>query len=359
VLKPEVNTGDTIEEQWAKSATTMRVSVQVGIDRDHATSHGSVLLYCLVKGVAFAKGRTGNDLGPFVVGAQEVGGVPISWPLSELHLRATSDSNSLLYTHSLPLRGPGKYVVSLFPSGMIEGKAAPQALATIEVTVAGQAILPWSPWGASKKEDQRFSHGGALPGMTDSYTSMSVCNPLGDIGNPVPETLLFPKEIPGPGTPLPRLIPDEPDAATHLTMDGNSLVVTVHPQLKIYFPDDHFLTRWWINDHPFVPDPDVEDSNRPTIRCLAARVWYVAEVHFELDFRPERLGAKKGDRIGVQLLYCPNGWLSRVGDSTLGSPFADDIFRPADTSPPPASFSFPSNRIDFVYSGDAANPAAK
>jgi len=334
------------------------ISVWIGIDRDRAARNGAVVLYCLAKGVSFFPPPP-EDFGPLRVGVQEPGRPTIAPVVAmtcdwDMVLQPPNflprDSSYILFTKLVPLGKPGKYVIHLLPPFNPDTKGMPKIFAKIEVQVSGNPRLPWSPWGASKKEQLRWlPQGGNVPGMTDTYTSMTVCNPVGAIAIPKTPTGFIPYQVaPSLDTPLPQLIPDQPDPQTQLKRVGNNLVVTMSQELEIYFPDDHFLTRWWVNDKPYVPDPNAVDADAPMARALAAHVWNVKEVRFDLDFRPERLGAKKGDKIGVQLLFCPEGW-QRCEDQLQQDQVA---LQAAERDPPPTGISFSSNRVDFIYSGD-------
>ena len=58
-----------------------------------------------------------------------------------------------------------------------------------------------------------------------------------------------------------------------------------------------------------------------------------------LKIHPEHLGAKPGDRIGVQLIHCPNGW-QFVADMAMMS-----MAHAMMDTPQPHRM---TNRVDFV-----------
>ena len=91
-----------------------QVIVWVGIDRDHATSGGGAILYCLAKGISFAPGRRLDGLGPFVAGMQKANFFG-SLSMAPEYMTSTFNASSyLLFARSVALGGPGKYVVQLF-----------------------------------------------------------------------------------------------------------------------------------------------------------------------------------------------------------------------------------------------------
>ena len=73
--------------------------------------------------------------------------------------------------------------------------------------------------------------------------------------------------------------------------------------MHTYRPDWRFLTRWWVNGKPFYPkqiDGFPEESNG--VVSLGKRV------RLKMNFDPTKIGAKSGDKVHLQLLYCPSGW---------------------------------------------------
>jgi hypothetical protein len=161
------------------------------------------------------------------------------------------------------------------------------------------------------------------------------------------------RQSPATATPLPQLIPSQPDPGVRLTLAGNALLVDGSESVSNFCPNESFLTRWWVNDRPFVPDPNAVDPLEPMVEDISGSTWYVKKVRFDLDFRPARLRAHKGDKIGVQLLFRPYGCHTCADQSN--STFFVAQLQPHDRPATAASLSFPSNRIDFIYSGDPGN----
>jgi hypothetical protein len=103
--------------------------------------------------------------------------------------------------------------------------------------------------------------------------------------------------------PLPRLVPERVDDTLRVGVEGLVLSIESDTDIHTYRPDWHFLARWWVNGKPFLPSQLTVfpgDENGMVRRGKRLRVG--------LDLDARRLGAKSGDRIGLQLLYCPHGW---------------------------------------------------
>jgi hypothetical protein len=85
---------------------------------------------------------------------------------------------------------------------------------------------------------------------------------------------------------------------------GDQILLEMNEEFITSECEDHFLARWWVNGEPFVsagPDElfggskQVEDARGNSVPMKVC-----------LDL--QKLGAKPGDTIGVQLLYCPSGF---------------------------------------------------
>jgi hypothetical protein len=96
----------------------------------------------------------------------------------------------------------------------------------------------------------------------------------------------------------------------HLRASHVDSFLTFPAGLHASWPEDYFLVRWWVNDKPVILKAADE---RPAFdRVGAIRVAEVLRLRWKIDWA--LLGAKSGDRIGVQLLYCPAGVLEITSD---------------------------------------------
>ena len=99
------------------------------------------------------------------------------------------------------------------------------------------------------------------------------------------------------------------------------------------YPERNFLTRWWVNDMPAEPKPGVADR---VVFQRNGPVSSVTEMHFIMEFHPESLNAKKGDKIGVQLLFCPRGQSSQ-DDGAVQATHLQSISSLIRSTPPPSA----------------------
>jgi hypothetical protein len=107
--------------------------------------------------------------------------------------------------------------------------------------------------------------------------------------------------FPPPRTPLPRFIPDEPSPSLRLAAAGNTVTITSERTILVSRPDNHFLVRWWIKGKPFVPRPLL------VLEATNGLMVFGKRIRLTVDLPADRFGAKSGDEVRLQLLYCPYG----------------------------------------------------
>jgi hypothetical protein len=131
-----------------------------------------------------------------------------------------------------------------------------------------------------------------------------VALPRWEGGSPCPEPETW-KGLARHDLPLPRLFPEDFAGDLKLKFEEGVLKISSDSLIFTARPDSHFLTRWWINGKPYIPEDSGLDSssNQNGMLSVNGKV-----LHLDLDFAPGRIGARNGDRIGLQLLYLDHGW---------------------------------------------------
>jgi hypothetical protein len=352
------------------------VTFQVGISGNEAASYGGLVLYFIAPDSP--EGRSPpEERGLYAVEVEgaakhaqdascSIGGYPKDMP----------SGGTTFYAEAIPFAAAGDYVVKLVKrvTGGADASAPPQILAQVSIQVQDHPQDLWYPFWETEN-----GSGGAPSGENADgtrYATVTVNNPKGGTAIPKPPYPRVFAQLPAPGQALPVLFPDPTDPShARLKMTDSTLIVNFDEQIEGFFPDDNFLTRWWINGQPVVLDPKAQrpmqaralgahiEFPQPQITKVSFRdfaplalegalVWFTKEVHFDLQFQPDWLGVKKGDRVGVQLLFCPHRFVdtSEVADLAQAQEFLGH------EAPPPASFSELSNRIEFIYSGDPKHP---
>jgi hypothetical protein len=96
----------------------------------------------------------------------------------------------------------------------------------------------------------------------------------------------------------------EVDPRLQLAATAKTLELTSDLALNFSRPQEQLFFRLWINDRPFVPSEAMKDGFHAQAKQATAST---KKLHVRLEFDPALFGAKKGDRVAIQLLYCPDG----------------------------------------------------
>jgi sugar phosphate isomerase/epimerase len=292
------------------------VKVRLGISADKGPRWSGAFLYCLTEGYVPASGGRGPvPLGPvhaaFTFGNAKSLPEQADWGAAKK--KGGWPMGSYLFVRVLPVNRVGTYHVRV-----MHAKGRLVAEAALEGT--RDDFHPWMPWfflgEVEELAEQNPAAGIALPTWSR----------FGPVGFAEAGEIL-------PGD-LPTVIPAAPKPGFGISFDGDEVVIHANTEFTASRPELHFLARWWVNDKPFVP-AQVKKSWEMMGYGL---VLQEKDLRVPLGFAPDRLGAKPGDRIGLQLLYCPGGWNWCSGRG-------HGAFRGSEVP-------WMSNRIDFV----AANP---
>lgn len=347
----------------SESGSSPAPSWRLGIDSTDGKLYGGVVLYCLQQGGDAPANLGDRSLGAFLVqiqsSATQTYAAEKTVTITSNEPATVASGGALLYMKIIPLTQPGDYTITVkMPAGKT-GDAANQVLAATTINVSGEEKTIWTPWplntakgavGLLAKDD--------APGCT----SIGVANPDTGLAEPRPPLLqpIAVGKLPNAKLPLPQLFPTIPDDGLKLTAARSLLIATMDEGIEPQYPDEKFLTRWWINGKPFVPkSAPMPVSNQYFMRHNGALALeeFAKEVCFQVEFHPEILGAKKGDVIGVQLLLCPAGWSysGPVPEMQQIALAEEPKQAPADAEH--IQIARLSNRVNFVYSGDPASMA--
>jgi len=103
---------------------------------------------------------------------------------------------------------------------------------------------------------------------------------------------------------LPRWAFVKPETGLTLQADVRSLRVEFKTDVYLSWPGDRLLHRLWINGRPFAPKEKIEAYGI----ARTGRMVFGKRLDVDWEFDPAHVRAQKGDRIGIQVLYCPDGW---------------------------------------------------
>ena len=344
------------------------VTFQVGIESNETSSYSGLVLYFLTPNSADG-GKTPEERGIYSLEIDSPVPVTKRFQDAEYSVGVRSEVSPMgttFFAESIGFLSAGDYVVKLVkPRGGKRLDAEREVLSQITVHVQNRSQAIWFPFW-----DARSGISGAESGMNPDkshYAIVPIENAKGGAaipGTPRPQSYVA---LPSSDTSLPHLINTSlgrHEAEVSIAMSDSTLVVKFKPKMEGFFPQDNFLTQWWVNEKQVNLDPtlllpeqaralaaSIPIVDKVNLLNLDALVWFTNEVHFDLGFKPDRLEVKKGDKVSVQLLYCPWGYQMT---GTMQMPGFGSFN--SQSNLPPAGFSEASNRIDFVYSGDPLHP---
>jgi hypothetical protein len=265
------------------------VRIQLGIEADSAPRWSGVLLYGLTEGYVPPTCWKGDPLGPVQVSYQFEQERPRRGEVrsgARTRERLPPSGARLLFTQALFLDRVGSYTVRIL---------GPQGRLVATCTLRGTAgpFHPWMPWGQS-------NGGEALNNELNEIALPFFCPTRYRVipkGTPEYEAMRRKEK-------LPTLLPANPDPWFRIRVKGRELLLECDAKMVVTRPHSRFLVRWWINGKPFVPRQASEIRDEMFHELIQED----QELTLALEVDPRRFRAAKGDRIGLQILYCGDGW---------------------------------------------------
>jgi hypothetical protein len=280
-------------------------TARLGIEALQAPYRSGVLLYCLTDGYSLPQEWSETSrLGPFKLvvqheddndeKAQEVG--QMAW-----HDPPDISQSITLFRRSIPLDRPGKFFITLLT---LNDQLVGQAI----VTATRPGFHPWMPLERSPGPNEAEDDDGRYDAVAHVRNrAKGIAIPRFEGMEPLPfrgdgSERKVRRRV---GEKLPTLFPtNHSNARDSLTIRaaGTDLIIESRESIILARPDWHFLVRWWVNDKPYIPEQLDAFADQNGI-VITGKTLYLY-----LDFLPERIGAKEGDNVDLQLLYCKNGW---------------------------------------------------
>lgn len=293
--------------------------VRFGIESSRVPQGSAVLVYCLADTPLVGDRETSsssvNSLGPLDV---IVSGDARSIERLEYLTEESGgvDWTPLLFVHPLPIERAGRSWIEIRSGGGA-------ALARFPIRATQERVHPWvllESRNVGLRDLQPFSAGTqrerarvGAPGPTIVIPSWRGREALGL--NVVRRGLSDPKSL----LPSWSTFDAPPDLA--LERDGAVFVLTPNqPLLRDGL--EHFAARWWVRGTPWRPEKvEAEGAHefvgRGGFVSTRPLAW---EIPREFDW--ERLGAKPGDEVGLEIFYSDAGWTPP--SSEFLSPLIDD-----------------------------------
>jgi len=300
--------------------------VQLGLESAECPRNGGALLYCLAGGTFVPKSRRKGWLGPVRVAAASRRPEAKTHPVELFARRSAHDLRNAkaLFARAIVPAGKGRTYVSV-------QDATGREIAIATLAARKDRPNPWTPLLRDKY--RRAAEDEAPPNrrVPNWYVENGRTGPAIPYWDPAAVLDLVEGRYAGQqagkypkGERLPTCLPrgTHPAIRAEVRSDAHSTVLTVTAAASIYtcHPKDHFLTRWWVNGKPFIPKPvmaHLSEGNGVLTRGTRLRL--------HLLLNPAKLGAKKGDRIRLQLLYCHRGWRWSPGPGELAKLVPNDF----------------------------------
>jgi hypothetical protein len=257
------------------------VRVRLGLEADRIPQWSGAYLYCLAENYVRQGSGVGRPVGPvrvdFVVDGPRLDEAKEVYEWGRQI--AERPTGNCLYVRPLTVHVAGRFRLTVTGP---KGRTIAQAF----VDGTREAFHPWMPWLDGLHDPKTPGEGIALP-QVDGF------EPIESVESGVIRT-----------GPLPRYLPGDRQPKLTIEVKDNEIVIRSETDFTTSRPDYHFLARWWVNDRPFLPKQ---------LKVCRSSVGYGlvsedTELQLTFEFRPERLRAKAGDKIGLQLMHAEGEW---------------------------------------------------
>src|SRR5262245_10622143 len=268
--------------------------IRVGLEAHTVLQAGVLLGYGLLQGGQYSVGGGSEPLGPLAVGLtrKDTGKRRNRAQWARDGSKARLGITQLLFTRTVVVGREGEYDLVLRAQ---DGSV----VAATTITVTKEKAQPWLVFGIPNQEQQEELVRENGPARAHfALKNLGTAWPKCDGSCPLRSRPDEGKEIPLT-EPLSHWTFDQPAPGLQLKASAKSLQLTSDKALNLSSIHDRLLLKLWINGKPYVPTGGSEQVKQ------AAAKEGARELRIDLDFDAKAIGAKKGDRIAVQLLYCP------------------------------------------------------
>jgi hypothetical protein len=281
--------------------------VRLGIEAGTFAPGGGVLFYCLADAPGWVTDRPGA-VGPVSVELEWEGRRNAERIMSAAKRIDRRAQGPVLYVGVVAGATGGKLGVLVRPAGADDEGPC---LARRDMAVGGERFHGWTrlvpKWPREQKPE----------GVDAAQWERDRVRVVQDLGVPhAPfrsgsHPILFDGDVRGRRfrhdrtDPLPTLTPTKPDPALRWTFDGTTATVQSAEPFLDPEPEENLLVRWWVNGEPVIPSPDARQQMMQQMRQIPTDRPKALRLRIQWD--PAVIGAKAGDTVRAQLLFCPTG----------------------------------------------------
>ena len=275
-------------------------SVRIGIESNQCPQRGGVLVYALVQRNEKTKASTRYDhdgaLGPLGFEYESEVGAFQNHALRAEQVRLiegvdpVANSNELLYLRVAMVRQQVRRIKIKSPDGKT---------ASVSINSTATSFEPWST--LRLRNPTRVDRAKGLSyELQVVVRNMVQALPAYDGGLP-----FHVNQKKAGDQPLPKIYPSEPSETFKLSGNASEIRLRSDSSIELSSIDDRLLARWWVNGE-FI-STSLDDSQ--TLLERTGQVVDGRELRIVLDSKSLLGIANPGDKIGLQLLHVPSGWL--------------------------------------------------
>ncbi|HZU99358.1 MAG TPA: hypothetical protein VFF73_21805 [Planctomycetota bacterium] len=258
--------------------------VRLGLERSVVEAGRPFLAYCLVEGIDpddVAQFASPDALGPVWIATVQ-SNVATSRRRGSSRFGSASTWSSdapVVFVKSLAFDAPGDVEIRFLYKKKV--------LARANIRVLDGAYQGWAPLHAFTEANSDL-YGLCLPSWpnVDPIASLDAVEGVPSVAT---------------SESLPLASADRPSDDLKISLEGTELAIRAQCPLRM--ETGHFLVRWWVNGRPVQP-PRLKKFFPGGTGTLTQK--RVREVRFKVVY-PTSVRLDSGDRVAVQLLYCPEG----------------------------------------------------
>ena len=322
-------------------------TARVGLEANSAPVASGIMIYCLVDGEDQDAQRTvtGKSVGPLSLKVHRPDPQEARELMAMEAVASQYEDGERLFVQSIPIATAGEYRVELSLQG--EEVFESEIVAEFTLTGTGETYHSWLPFRSSadqplqEAEPQQPHIEGAPLKQALAFSGGEPAIPTFDGLTPLAYSRTGTPSALDDTSPLPGLIPAEIDPRLVLQATEGGFSLDFESPIFLEDAGENLLARWWVNGVPHAPNTATEAMEQEIILhehsgpIIESRR---LEVSLDLDLRS--IGARPGDRIGLQILQVDQGWQPVRNEGLV-----HEMVRLLDQADPPLPRL--SNRIEF------------
>ena len=278
------------------------INAKLGVSSTRVSAGSGLVLYCMTEGYTPQAVNKSHSIGPFTYRVQYENEQRLFQSVESMLLRSRQDYTdcTLIFRQVVPFPRAGRATINIFGTDKVN------PIATVEVQVVDDGFHPWMPFSPSESVQKLQKADGKFDAV--GHVAITKRRAVPVLGNSFPLIFQSPAKDGQYKTHLnPMAIPTKlKPQSGQLTLSQTGEGLAIHSKQKIVLshPQHRFLARWWINGKPYSPKFVTERMAEK----LTGKVILGKRLHLVCDTKPEQLGAKRSDKIEVQILYSHHGW---------------------------------------------------